>query len=90
MSEEIGEILVQADDLQHRIQAGNGRLAELLKQCGDDEKVIDGLFLATVARTPSESEAAAAAKALAGDQRDAVFQDLFWALLNSKEFAFNH
>ncbi len=82
--------LHNGDDLQHRIQAGNGRLSELLKQGGDNGKVIDGLFLATVARTPSESEAAAAAKALAGDQRAAVFQDLFWALLNSKEFAFNH
>ena len=30
-------------------------------------------------------------KALAaGDDRREVFRDLFWALLNSKEFAFNH
>ena len=26
----------------------------------------------------------------AGDPREEVFRDLFWALLNSKEFAFNH
>ena len=24
------------------------------------------------------------------DNRDEVFRDLFWALLNTKEFAFNH
>jgi hypothetical protein len=25
-----------------------------------------------------------------GANRDEVFRDLFWALLNSKEFSFNH
>ena len=33
---------------------------------------------------------AAVNAALAADKRDLVFADLCWALLNSKEFAFNH
>jgi hypothetical protein len=27
---------------------------------------------------------------LGSDPRDVVYRDLFWALLNSKEFTFNH
>ncbi len=36
------------------------------------------------------SELAAITTSLASDKREEAFPDLFWALLNSKEFAFNH
>ena len=48
------------------------------------------IFLTTVNRLPAEKERAALNAAFAADERGAVFRDLFWALLNSKEFAFNH
>jgi Protein of unknown function (DUF1549)/Protein of unknown function (DUF1553) len=81
--------LHNGDDMQGQIQGADGRLAELLKQA-DDRSVMDGLFLATIAREPSQAEVNSATQLLAADKRDAVFQDLFWALLNSKEFTFNH
>jgi hypothetical protein len=61
----------------------------LLKE-SDNAKVTESLFLTTVNRLPRERERAKLTEALAADQRDAVFRDLFWALLNSKEFAFNY
>jgi hypothetical protein len=43
-----------------------------------------------MAKLPTEAQRGAVMSALkAGESRDAVFQDLFWALLNSKEFTFN-
>ena len=77
-----GETVVQ------KIASGQGRLARLLKKT--DDEVRDELFLATRSRLPSEAEKAAVKKALADGERGEVFRDLFWALLNSKEFSFNH
>jgi hypothetical protein len=43
-----------------------------------------------LARRPTAAERELLRGHLAADARDAVFRDLFWALLNSKEFTFNH
>ena len=49
------------------------------------------LTLRTLGRLPTSAEVEAVRKALAGgDGREEVLRDLFWALLNAKEFAFNH
>ena len=74
-----------------KIRAGEGRLTRLLKEEKDDNKVMDDLFLTTFARLPNDKERGTVRKLLAdGEPRDEVFRDLFWALLNSKNFAFNH
>ena len=83
--------LQNGDTITRKLEAGESRLAELLKSTPDNAALIERLFLTTLARKPTETETNAATNALAsGDPRDTVFRDLFWALLNSKEFAFNH
>jgi hypothetical protein len=64
-------------------------LAKLLEN-PDVDAVITEVFLATVSRMPNDKERAAVHAVLTADNRDDVFADLFWALLNSKEFTFNH
>jgi hypothetical protein len=82
--------LTNGDDLSNKIKSGDGRLMKLLAAEKDDAKVLDELFLASLGRLPTDAQREAVSKALkAGDPREAVFQDLFWALLNSKEFTFN-
>jgi len=82
--------LQNGGDLVKKIRADEGRLAALLKE-NDDKKLIEQLFLATVARSPKDDELTAIRQTLAGgDAREEVYRDLFWALLNSKEFAFDH
>ena len=81
--------LKNSEDLVANIRTASGRLAGLLKE-PDNAAVTDAIFLATVSRRPTESERAALTASLAGDARDLVFADLMWALLNAKEFAFNH
>lgn len=83
--------LYNGETLKQKIQAAEGRLATLMKERKPESQVAEELFLATVSRPPTEAEKAAVAKELAqDDNRETVLRDLFWALLNSKEFAFNH
>jgi hypothetical protein len=83
--------LQNGESVVTKIRSGDGRLAKLLKDEKDDNKLMDELFLTTFARLPSDTERGTVRKLLAdGEPRDEVFRDLFWALLNSKNFAFNH
>jgi hypothetical protein len=82
--------LMNGASVVDKVRSGDGRLARLLKAGKPDAEVIEELFLATLSRPPSAVERDAVHKALAEGARDEVYRDLFWALLNSKEFAFNH
>lgn len=83
--------LQNGDRLAAKMTNPAGTLAKLLKEQNDDGKLTEELFLRTMARLPRTDEREAVSKALqSGDPRDEVFRDVFWALLNSKSFAFNH
>lgn len=82
--------LQNGDSITNKLNDGQGRLQRLLEKEPDNNKVIDELFLTTFNRLPRDEERATVTKALEGAERREIFQDLFWALLNSKEFAFNH
>ncbi len=74
-------------DLDSRL-ADSPRLKGLAQSVQEPEQVIEELFLAALARYPSESEIAAGIEAVDRDGRAIAFQDLSWALLNAKEFLF--
>ncbi|HWE93215.1 MAG TPA: DUF1553 domain-containing protein, partial [Tepidisphaeraceae bacterium] len=83
--------LTNGDDVLRKIRSGDGRLAKILAENKEDPQATDAIFLSTFSRLPTEAERSAVTSALAtGDKREDVYRDLFWALLNSKEFAFNH
>jgi hypothetical protein len=67
-------------------------LHQLIAKEANDDMVMNALFLRTLARWPSSSERAVVKRFLAdkNNYRDSVYRDLFWAILNSKEFSFNH
>lgn len=67
-----------------------GVVPKLLAAEKDNEIVVTELFLRTLGRLPSADERRAVRDTLKTDKRDQVFQDLMWALLNTKDFAFNH
>lgn len=81
--------LHNGEDLQKQIADPSGRLATLLKN-PDDRAVVRPLFLATVSRPPTEAEFLTISQSFSPTDREQGFRDLLWALLNSKEFAFNH
>jgi hypothetical protein len=81
--------LRNGDRLNAKTSGPGGALDELLWAADDD--ATDGLFLRSLGRLPKPAEREAVRAALAsGGGRAEVFRDLFWAVLNSKEFTFNH
>lgn len=66
---------------------GNTRLGQILANNKTDKDAISELYLAFLARDPSDKEMTIATEYLAkvGDRREA-FEDLAWSLLNSSEF----
>jgi hypothetical protein len=71
--------------------AAEFRLARLLERERDSAKRIEELFLMTLSRPPKskESEALQARARKAGDA-PRIYEDIFWALLNSTEFVTRH
>jgi hypothetical protein len=82
--------LQNGESVVQKIRHGDGRLAQLLKANKSESEILDELFLATLSHPPSDAARAAVRKALADSNKEEVYRDLFWALLNSKEFSFNH
>ncbi len=56
----------------------------------DDEQQLNRIFLTSLSRYPRQPEREAIAAKLANHDRRQVFQDLLWAILNSKEYLYNH
>ena len=69
-----------------------GRIVQtMLKEGKDPETVIDDLYLRCYSRKPRADEKANLLASLDGeDSVESALNDVFWALLNSKEFIFNH
>jgi hypothetical protein len=52
---------------------------------------VDELYLRCLSRKPTEEESKAIAAELADEKNErAALEDVFWALLNAREFLFNH
>ena len=85
--------LMNSDFVQGKIAAPGGRVANLFALVPTDQAVAN-LYYATLSRPPTPSERAAAVALILqrpnGESRRRVLEDLLWALLNSREFLFNH
>jgi len=83
--------LMNGDAINDRIR--RGRVVERLIADGkSNDVIVTDLFMRVFGRHPLAAEKDAVLKALASDpaSRQAVLEDTFWALLNSKEFVFTH
>ena len=83
--------LVNAPELEDKIASDTGRVARLVKGKAPPEKAVEELYLAALARYPSaEEQARALAHVAKHKEPRRGLEDLLWALVNSKEFMFNH
>jgi hypothetical protein len=64
-----------------------GRIATLSR---DDESCLEASFLVCLTRRPTDLERAHFLPQLAGAGRTRAVEDIFWSLLNSPEFLWNH
>jgi uncharacterized protein DUF1549/uncharacterized protein DUF1553/Big-like domain-containing protein len=56
----------------------------------NDEQQLNRIFLSSLARYPDADERQKVLGEIKSRDRTQVFQDLLWAILNSKEFMYNH
>ncbi|MDA1232844.1 MAG: DUF1553 domain-containing protein, partial [Planctomycetota bacterium] len=95
--------LMNAGDIKGKLATGGGRADRLAKSDKPREERIRELYQAAFFREPSNDEMKVAVDYLAEPRLDAAgnpidaqkantenFQDLIWALINTKEFLFNH
>lgn len=82
--------LLNAPEIFEKISHRDGRVRELAA-CGmSPNELIDELYLCTLSRLPTSADKELMLSAFSDTDRRAAAEDVLWALLNSKEFVFNH
>jgi hypothetical protein len=83
--------LLNAPDIQAKLEHDAGYVAKLAQRQGGDDSLAEDLYLTFYSRRPTDEEKANAVAYLrkVKDRRAAV-EDLAWSLMNSLEFVFNH
>ncbi|MFN6049781.1 MAG: DUF1549 domain-containing protein [Planctomycetia bacterium] len=95
--------MINASDIRGKLANGNGRAEKLARDKRPNDEKIRDMYLVAFARAPRPEELNAALDYLAEPRLNSAgqtvdttkatrenFQDLLWALINSKEFLFNH
>ena len=84
--------LLNGETLNDKLRHDQGRVAILSREIKSDSELIEQLYLAMLARRPTEAESARIATHLAKnkDRRRQAIEDVAWALVNTKEFLFVH
>jgi hypothetical protein len=84
--------LLNSSEVQGKLSAGTGRAALLAgeKERSREDKIRE-IYLRVYSREPADDEMAVAIGHLAKSKDEKVaFEDILWALVNTKEFLFNH
>ena len=85
--------LSNGDAINQKLQAKGNAIERDLAAGTSIEKTAEELYLSALARRPTDKELAAVVElftqAPAEDKR-AVVEDVYWSVLSSKEFLFNH
>ena len=95
--------LMNASDVKGKLSTSGGRAERLAKADKPEPAKIRELYLAAFAREPQSHEQAVAEEYLARPREDTAgkpvppeqakrlaYEDLLWALINTKEFLYNH
>ena len=84
-------LLSNSDEIENKIAAGDGRIARLMKEKQPIKEIIEDLYLSAYARlpTPEELRRNVTFVERVEDKKQAL-EDVLWAILNTKEFMFNH
>lgn len=85
--------LANGDTLNDKLSNEKSVVARLLEEGKTDKDRIDSAYLATLARFPTEREREGLLSLIenAGEEEKRVaLEDLFWALMTSREFLFQH
>ena len=80
---------LNGDIVANKIADGKGRLAKLLEQKKSHDEIVQEIYLSTLSRRPSAAELESTRTFLTSSPSPKEFyEDLLWALINSKQFLF--
>jgi hypothetical protein len=85
--------LANGDTILDKLSSEESRAAKLAKSTLPDYRVIEEVYLAALARYPTDEELTALLDVLAAappEEREAAIEDLFWSVMSSREFLFQH
>jgi hypothetical protein len=82
--------LINGETVEARIRNPEGRLRRLLAAKTAPEAILEEIWVAAYARPPTPDEKATLLPELHHGASLNAWTDLLWAVLNSKEFLFNH
>ena len=82
--------LINGETSNNKIRQG-GLIPQMLRDGKKPEDVINELFVRCFSRKPTASEMTSLVEMTAAEENpQEVLEDIFWSLLNSREFLFNH
>ncbi len=82
--------LLNGDTVQRKIEQGQV-VKKLLKEGKKPEEIIQALYVRCFGRPPTNEEVKKLEEFFQGNAKpEQVLNDVFWSLLNAKEFVFNH
>ena len=85
--------LLNGTELHDRVVSDEGLVNRLIQQSVDDRDLVEAMYLGSLSRLPGTREVDAILAGAPADNaklRRQYYEDLLWALLNGKEFLFNH
>lgn len=82
--------LLNSPEIAAKISHRRGRARKLAATMTPPQKIIEELYLTTLARYPTADEQTLMQQAFDSGDHRAAAEDILWALMNSKEFVFNH
>ena len=84
--------LMNSKALQAKLSDKTGRARQLADSSKSPAEIVTELYLVTLSRPPTSEELKLTAAAFTAEKatRQTATEDVFWALLNSAEFVFNH
>ncbi|MFV0445734.1 MAG: DUF1553 domain-containing protein [Planctomycetaceae bacterium] len=84
--------MINGPTVHDKLRSDAGRVKRLIDANKTDEEIIRDLYLSAVCREPTTAEMTAALKHMStsGDSRRWALEDIGWAVLNTKEFLFQH
>ncbi len=83
--------MINGPTVHNKLRAENGRIHQMIKAGKSDDEIIETLYLAALSRKPVDAEIGASKNHIASSKdRTLALEDVGWAILNSKEFLFQH
>jgi uncharacterized protein DUF1553/uncharacterized protein DUF1549/Big-like domain-containing protein len=85
--------IANGDTFNKKLEAKGNRIAKLLEANTPNEKIVEEVYLGALSRYPTKAEKEKILKVLKeanASERRATMEDVYWAVLSTKEFLFNH